>query len=147
MPFILLTAKDAIEDKVRGLDSGADDYRVKPFFFIELMARIRALIRMGKTHYKTQLTIADLSLDLATHNLSWPPEIKYFRNSIRERCGRLCLYALRPQCYCSVFCCLFPGLINREIWEAPFWACVILFVALGCRLRQIKFNFHKTQQV
>lgn len=69
MPFLLLTAKDAIEDKVRGLDSGADDYLVKPFSFIELMARIRALLRRGKAHYKTQLTVADLSLDLAIHNL------------------------------------------------------------------------------
>ena len=48
MPILLLTAKDAIEDKVRGLDSGADDYLVKPFSFIELIARIRALIRRGR---------------------------------------------------------------------------------------------------
>ncbi|GJQ49864.1 DNA-binding response regulator in two-component regulatory system with CusS [Candidatus Kuenenia stuttgartiensis] len=69
MPFLLLTAKDAIEDKVRGLDLGADDYLVKPFSFIELTARIRALIRRGKVHYQTKLTVADLSLDLATHRL------------------------------------------------------------------------------
>lgn len=69
MPILLLTAKDAIEDKVRGLDSGADDYLVKPFSFIELIARIRALIRRGKVNYQTRLMVADLSLDVAAHRL------------------------------------------------------------------------------
>ena len=69
MPILLLTAKDAIEDKVRGLDLGADDYLVKPFSFIELMARVRALIRRGKVSFQTQLTVADLTLDIAAHRL------------------------------------------------------------------------------
>lgn len=69
MPILLLTAKDAVEDKVRGLDLGADDYLVKPFSFIELTAHIRALIRRGKIHYQTRLTVADLSLDVAAHCL------------------------------------------------------------------------------
>lgn len=69
MPILLLTAKDAIEDKVCGLDLGADDYLIKPFSFIELMARIRALIRRGKVHYQTRLTFGDLSLDMVTHRL------------------------------------------------------------------------------
>lgn len=69
MPILLLTAKDAVEDKARGLDSGADDYLVKPFSFIELMARIRALIRRGKVNYQTRLVVADLSLDIAAHRL------------------------------------------------------------------------------
>lgn len=67
MPILLLTAKDAVEDKARGLDLGADDYLVKPFSFIELIARIRALIRRGKVHYQTGLAVADLVLDVATH--------------------------------------------------------------------------------
>lgn len=69
MPILLLTAKDAVEDKALGLDLGADDYLVKPFSFIELTARIRALIRRGKIHYQTRLTVADLSLDVAAHRL------------------------------------------------------------------------------
>ena len=69
MPILLLTAKDAVEDKARGLDLGADDYLVKPFSFIELTARIRALIRRGKIHYQTRLTVADLSLDMVAHRL------------------------------------------------------------------------------
>lgn len=69
IPVLLLTAKDSVEDKVHGLDLGADDYLVKPFSFIELMARIRALIRRGKVSFQTQLTVADLTLDIAAHRL------------------------------------------------------------------------------
>lgn len=69
MPILLLTAKDAVEEKARGLDFGADDYVVKPFSFIELMARIRALFRRGKVNYQTQLTVGDLVLDVAVHRL------------------------------------------------------------------------------
>lgn len=69
MPILLLTAKDAIEDKAHGLDLGADDYLVKPFSFIELMARIRALLRRGRINYQHELTIADLTLDVAAHRL------------------------------------------------------------------------------
>ncbi len=69
MPILLLTAKDAVEDKAHGLDLGADDYLVKPFSFIELMARIRALIRRGRVNYQPRLTMADLFLDVAAHRL------------------------------------------------------------------------------
>ncbi|MDN3511221.1 MAG: response regulator [Candidatus Jettenia sp.] len=69
MPILLLTAKDSVEDKVRGLDLGADDYLIKPFSFIELMARIRALIRRGKVKFQAQLKVADLVLDIAAHRL------------------------------------------------------------------------------
>ena len=64
-PVLLLTAKDAIEDRVLGLDSGADDYLVKPFAFAELSARIRALLRRQKAEPATVLTIATLEIDLA----------------------------------------------------------------------------------
>src|SRR6516225_728060 len=56
-PVLLLTAKDAIEDRVLGLDAGADDYLVKPFAFAELSARIRALLRRNKTETGSVLTI------------------------------------------------------------------------------------------
>ncbi len=69
MPILLLTAKDAVEERARGLDLGADDYVVKPFSFIELMARIRALFRRGNVNYQTQVTVADLILDVAAHRL------------------------------------------------------------------------------
>jgi two-component system copper resistance phosphate regulon response regulator CusR len=64
-PVLLLTAKDAIDDRVRGLDSGADDYLVKPFAFPELLARIRALLRRGVTEAPEKLKLADLGIDVA----------------------------------------------------------------------------------
>ena len=62
-PVLLLTAKDAIEDRVLGLDAGADDYLVKPFAFPELGARIRALLRRNKTESESVLKIGDLEID------------------------------------------------------------------------------------
>lgn len=66
LPVLLLTARDAVEDRVRGLDSGADDYLVKPFAFAELSARIRALVRRDSTPPKSTLTVGALTLDAAT---------------------------------------------------------------------------------
>lgn len=63
-PVLILTARDAIEDRVQGLDSGADDYLVKPFAFPELSARIRALLRRGRTEQVVRLKLADLEMDL-----------------------------------------------------------------------------------
>ena len=62
-PVLLLTAKDAIDDRVRGLDVGADDYLVKPFAFPELLARIRALLRRGKADIPEKLTLGDMVID------------------------------------------------------------------------------------
>ncbi|MES2535891.1 MAG: heavy metal response regulator transcription factor [Pseudomonadota bacterium] len=63
-PVIMLTARDRVEDRVRGLQSGADDYLVKPFSFLELLARLQALVRRGKPQDASQLQIADLHVDL-----------------------------------------------------------------------------------
>ena len=63
-PVLLLTARDAIEDRVRGLDAGADDYLVKPFAFAELSARVRALLRRGSAASPTSLRFHDLAMDL-----------------------------------------------------------------------------------
>jgi heavy metal response regulator len=69
-PILLLTAKDSVDDKVEGLNQGADDYLTKPFAFSELLARIRVLLRRGKNETKTTLEIADLTLDLVSHKVS-----------------------------------------------------------------------------
>ena len=65
-PVLMLTARDGVADRVRGLDAGADDYVPKPFSFAELSARIRALIRRGAVERPTELTAGDLRLDPAT---------------------------------------------------------------------------------
>ena len=65
-PVLLLTARDAVEDKVQGLDAGADDYLTKPFAFAELLARVRALLRRGAAPQAPVLKAADLSLDPGT---------------------------------------------------------------------------------
>ena len=69
-PILMLTARDAVEDRVRGLDSGADDYLVKPFAFAELMARIRALTRREPAAKGTVLRAGDLILDTTTREVS-----------------------------------------------------------------------------
>ena len=69
-PILLLTAKDSVEDKVEGLNQGADDYLTKPFAFSELLARIRVLLRRGKAESKTTLEISDLTLNLVSHKVS-----------------------------------------------------------------------------
>ncbi len=66
-PILMLTAKTTTEDKVEGLDSGADDYLTKPFAFAELLARVRSLLRRGSLEKSTTLTIANLELDTITH--------------------------------------------------------------------------------
>jgi heavy metal response regulator len=64
-PVLLLTARDGVEDKVQGLDAGADDYLTKPFAFAELLARVRALLRRGAAARAPLLQVADLTLDPA----------------------------------------------------------------------------------
>jgi heavy metal response regulator len=68
-PVLLLTARDAVEDKVQGLDAGADDYLTKPFAFAELLARVRALLRRGKAAQAPALQVADLTLDPAARTV------------------------------------------------------------------------------
>jgi two-component system OmpR family response regulator len=69
-PVLMLTARDAVEDRVAGLDSGADDYLVKPFAFAELLARLRALTRRGEPERPAILTVGDLRLDPATREVA-----------------------------------------------------------------------------
>jgi two-component system OmpR family response regulator len=69
-PVLMLTARDAVEDRVAGLDAGADDYLVKPFAFAELLARLRALARRGVREREPALTVGELRLDPATREVT-----------------------------------------------------------------------------
>ena len=66
VPVLMLTARDAVEDRVKGLNLGADDYLVKPFAWDELLARVRALVRRGHNQKSTVITISDLEVDTAS---------------------------------------------------------------------------------
>jgi two-component system, OmpR family, response regulator len=68
-PLLMLTARDSVSDRVRGLDSGADDYLAKPFAFEELLARVRSLIRRGPHERPSVLRVGDLALDPAEHTV------------------------------------------------------------------------------
>lgn len=69
IPVLVLTARDSVDDRVLGLDAGADDYLVKPFAFAELVARLRALLRRGRPEETHRLRIADLELDTAARSV------------------------------------------------------------------------------
>lgn len=70
MPVLFLTARDQVDDRVKGLELGADDYLVKPFAFSELLARVRTLLRRGKVVEPDMLTIADLEINLVRRRAS-----------------------------------------------------------------------------
>ena len=69
-PVLMLTARDAVDDRVKGLDLGADDYLTKPFDFKELRARVRALLRRGSVHKSRVIRIADLEIDTVARKVS-----------------------------------------------------------------------------
>ncbi|HEY7190853.1 MAG TPA: response regulator transcription factor [Vicinamibacterales bacterium] len=68
-PVLVLTARDSLNDRVAGLDAGADDYLIKPFAFAELLARIRALVRRGRVTETPRLLVGDLEMDLVTRKV------------------------------------------------------------------------------
>ncbi len=70
VPILMLTARDTVQDRVRGLDTGADDYLPKPFDFQELLARVRALLRRDKMHKSRTIRVADLEIDTAQRRVT-----------------------------------------------------------------------------
>src|SRR5438874_509139 len=70
VPILMLTARDTVQDRVRGLDTGADDYLPKPFDFQELLARVRALLRRDKIHKTRVIRVHDLEIDTAQHKVT-----------------------------------------------------------------------------
>ena len=110
-PVICLTARDAVSDRVRGLELGADDYVVKPFAFSELLARVRSVLRRGPDRRPNVLSVADLEVDVARHHA--------------RRAGRkldltpkeFALLALLARCPGEV---LTRTSIAEQVWDASF---------------------------
>jgi DNA-binding response OmpR family regulator len=110
LPVLILTARDAIEDRVLGLDAGGDDYLVKPFGFAELLARIRALLRRGRPDRETVLRAGELQMDLL-HRRVTRGDVAV---TLRPREFELLEYLLRHK----------NGIVTREmlgrdVWQEP----------------------------
>jgi DNA-binding response OmpR family regulator len=104
---LVLTARDAVEDRVAGLDAGADDYLVKPFAFPEFLARVRALLRRGRPEHALRLRLADLEVDVMTRSATrggHPVELTGREYELLE-------YLLRHQ----------GQLVSREMLAADVW--------------------------
>lgn len=110
-PVLMLTARDAIEDRVRGLDSGADDYLVKPFAFPELLARIRALSRRGGPESSNgRLRIADLELDVIGRSVARAGQTL----DLTAREFELLEYLVRHQGHV-----VSREMLTRDVWKEP----------------------------
>jgi DNA-binding response OmpR family regulator len=107
-PILMLTARDAVEDRVAGLDSGADDYLVKPFAIQELNARLRALLRRESDDRSGQLRLGDLVLDPATHFV--------------ERAGQPVDLTAKEYALLEYFMRNPNRLITREMAESHIWS-------------------------
>jgi len=126
-PVLFLTARDSIEDRVKGLELGADDYLVKPFAFVELLARIRSILRRGPVRQTEQLGVADLMLDPLRH--------KAFRNDQRldlspKEFALLSLFLQRPGEVLS------RTLIAEQVWDVHFDSDTNIVDVAVRRLRQ-----------
>jgi DNA-binding response OmpR family regulator len=110
VPVLLLTARDAIEDRVHGLDLGADDYLAKPFALPELLARVRALLRRGRTPDDLRLTVSDLELDLIARRASRAGRLLDLTNRELD----LLEYLMRCQGHV-----VSREMLARDVWREP----------------------------
>lgn len=110
IPVLILTAKDAVEDRVEGLDLGADDYLIKPFAFPELSARVRALLRRGRSEQIELLKCGYLQLDLAHRTAARGQET--LQLTVQE--FDLLAYLLQHKNYV-----VSREMLARDIWEEP----------------------------
>jgi DNA-binding response OmpR family regulator len=110
VPVLVLTARDAIEDRVLGLDSGADDYLVKPFAFPELLARIRVLLRRGRAESSPRLALVDLEMDLLARQVTRGGTFL----SLTSREFDLLAYLLRHQGQV-----VSREMLAEEVWQQP----------------------------
>ncbi len=111
-PVLLLTAMDAVEDRVRGLDAGADDYLVKPFALSELLARIRALLRRPPLQTDTVIRVGDLEMDLAKREVRRAGQLI----ELSQREFTLLEYLMRHPGQV-----LTRSQIAEHVWDFDFW--------------------------
>lgn len=109
-PVLILTARDSIDDRVAGLDGGADDYLVKPFAFAELLARLRALLRRDISGRELMLRVADLEMDLIAHRVVRDGE----EIEVSQREFELLTYFLR-----HVNAVVTRDMLARDVWQEP----------------------------
>lgn len=109
-PVLILTARDTVEDRVRGLDAGADDYLVKPFAFPELLARARALLRRHRAEPDTTLTLDDLTMDVVRRTVRRADQAL----ELTAREFGLLEYLLRHSGRV-----VSREMLSRDVWQAP----------------------------
>jgi DNA-binding response OmpR family regulator len=112
-PVLILTARDAVDDRVAGLDAGADDYLVKPFAFAELLARLRVLLRRGQVERETVLRLADLEMDLLARRVSRAG----VEVDLTQREFEVLEYLLRHK-----NAVVTRDMLGREVWKEPEYA-------------------------
>jgi DNA-binding response OmpR family regulator len=110
VPVLILTARDGVDDRVLGLDLGADDYLVKPFALPELLARVRALVRRGRPAEILRLTVADLELDVVARRASRAKRLLDL--TVRE--FELLEYLVRHHGHL-----VSREMLAREVWKEP----------------------------
>ena len=124
IPVLLLTAKDTLADRVLGLDAGADDYLVKPFAFPELSARIRALLRRGRSESVSALQLDDLRMDLVSHTVTRGGRML----EITAKEFELLEYLLRHQGH----------VVSREMLARDVWKAAERYTPLACHSKSVR---------
>jgi DNA-binding response OmpR family regulator len=110
LPVLILTARDAVEDRVLGLDAGAEDYLVKPFAFAELLARLRALLRRGRAERETVLRARDLEVDLLQRRATRAGE----EVALTQREFEVLAYLVRHK-----NAVVTRAMLGRDVWKEP----------------------------
>lgn len=129
-PVLILTARDSVDDRVAGLDGGADDYLVKPFAFAELLARLRALLRRDTSGRELMLRVADLEMDLVARRVVRDGE----EIEVSQREFDLLAYFLR-----HINAVVTRDMLARDVWQEPMGVLTnVIDVYVGLLRRKVE---------